>query len=67
MTFHDRRIDAARKVKAFRKRRLMKQGALTLNIWNTMPVIKLGTAADDWRAVGADMRRAMSQYADECG
>jgi hypothetical protein len=67
MTFHDKRLSAARKVKAFRRRRLLKEGAVTLNLWNTMPIIKLGTLSDDWKAVGADMRSALSQYADECG
>jgi hypothetical protein len=74
MTFHDRRLDAARKViaarrqiKHSRKRRLMKEGAFTLNLWSAMPAIEIGTIADDWKAVGEDMRRATSQYADECG
>jgi len=74
MTFHHRRIDATRKVKFFRgeickarRAHLIKDGALTINLWNTMPPTEVGTVADDWKAVGADMRQALSQYADECG
>ena len=67
MTFHHRRIGAVRKVKNLRSRRLLKEGALTVNLWNAMPTIVLGTVSDDWKAVGADMRQALSTYADECG
>lgn len=67
MTFHDKRLRADRKVQAFRRKRLMKEGALTLNLWNAMPVIAVGTAADDWRTVGVDLRNAINTYADECG
>jgi hypothetical protein len=67
MTFRDGHLSAARKVKAFRYRRLLKEGAFTLNFWNRMPSIRIGTLSDDWNAVGTDMRSALSQYADECG
>jgi hypothetical protein len=67
MTFHYGRIRATRKVKNLRYHRLIKEGAVTLNLWNAMPIIKLGTIADDWNAVGSDMKQAMSQYADDCG
>lgn len=67
MTFHHRRIGAVRKVKHLRDRQLLIQGAQTINLWNVMPTIKLGSVSDDWKAVGADMHRAMSTYADECG
>lgn len=67
MTFHVRGVGAARKVKNVRARRLLKQGALSVNLWNTMPAIKIGTIADDWKAVGADMRNALAAYADELG
>jgi hypothetical protein len=66
MTFHHTHIEAKRKVKGSRDRRLIRQGMLTLNVWSTMPIIKLGTVADDWNAVGKDMRDAVSQYAEEC-
>lgn len=67
MTFHHRRIGAVRKVKNLRNRRFLIQGAQTINLWNVMPSIALGSVADDWKAVGADMRHALSSYADECG
>lgn len=67
MTFHDRRLVATRNVKNFRKHRLYKQGAFTINLWATMPPMELGSPVDDWRAVGADMRKALSQYVEECG
>ncbi|MBU7579817.1 MAG: hypothetical protein KAF27_05020 [Porphyrobacter sp.] len=67
MTFHDRRLVATRNVKASRKRRLMKQGAYTINLWSAMPVIELGTATDDWNAVGADMRAALLDYSAKRG
>lgn len=67
MTFHQRRIAATRKVRKFRKNDLLKQGAATINLWSTMPEITTGTVADDWKAVGSDMRRALATYADECG
>lgn len=67
MTFHDKRMSAARKVGSSRRYRLMKEGAFTLNLWNAMPVFRFGSVEDDWKAVGDDMRRALAQYADERG
>lgn len=67
MTFHNRRLAATRNVKNFWRYRLLMQGAKTINLWNEMPQIELGSGADDWRAVGADMREALSQYAKEHG
>jgi hypothetical protein len=65
MTFHDRRIGAARNVKSFRKRRLITQGASTINLWNAMPKIEIGSPVDDWKAVGADLRKALAEYVEE--
>ena len=59
--------NVARKVKSFRRSRLLKEGALMINIWNAMPNIKFGGVSDDWKAVGLDVRKAMSAYADEHG
>lgn len=67
MTFHHTRMQAERKFKGSQDYRLIRQGVLTLNIWNTMPEIELGTVADDWLSVGKDMREAVSQYDEECG
>lgn len=67
MTLHYGRIKATRKVKNLRDRRFLKEGALTLNLWNAMPVIKLGSVADDWNSVGSDIKQAVALYADECG
>lgn len=67
MTFHDRRLIATRNVNVSRKRRLLTQGAYTINLWNAMPRIELGTASDDWNAVGADLRKSLVDYAAERG
>lgn len=67
MTFHDRRMSAARKVGNLRNLHLLKQGTWTINLWNTMPTIALGTVADDWKAVGGDIRYALTQFTDEHG
>ena len=67
MAFHARRLVATRNVKNFWRYRLLMQGANTINLWNAMPPIELGSVADDWSAVGADMREALSQYAKEHG
>ncbi|GAA4766435.1 hypothetical protein GCM10023219_09670 [Stakelama sediminis] len=68
MTFHDKRLMAAnRSVNRFRRRRLLQQGAGTINLWSAMPSIEMGDIADDWNAVGADLRRALTVYADERG
>ena len=68
MTFHDKRLIAMPRVQVRRRKRmLMKEGALTLNLWQSMPEIKIGQVADDWKAVGADIRQAISQYAEDCG
>ena len=67
MTFHATRSVATRNVKNFWRYRLLMQGATTINLWNGMPPIELGSVADDWSAVGADMRKALSQYAKEHG
>lgn len=60
-------MGATRNVKNFRRRQLLKQGASTLNLWSVMPLIELGSSIDDWNAVGADLRNAVSKYAEECG
>ncbi len=67
MTFHDRRLVATGNVKVSRKRRLMKQGARTINLWSAMPAIELGSATDDWNAVGDDMRKALLDYSVKRG
>jgi len=67
MTFHTRRFAATRNVKDVNTRLYLKEGALTLNLWNSMPKIEIGSVGDDWNAVGADLRKALSQYADENG
>lgn len=68
MTFHDRRLVATtRNVTKFRRRRLIEQGARSINLWSTMPPMEFGEVADDWRAVGADMRKAFAQYVEERG
>ena len=59
--------NVARKVKSFRQNRLLKDGALTINLWSTMPNIKFGAPSDDWKAVGLDVRKAMAAYSDEHG
>ena len=66
MTFHDKRLMAANQsVSKFRRHRLMQQGARTINLWSAMPVIEVGDIADDWSAVGADLRKALAVYDDE--
>lgn len=67
MKLHARRVGATRQVKSSRARRYLKQGALSVNLWSTMPAIELGTIADDWKAVGGDMRSAIAGYVGKLG
>ena len=67
MTFHDRRFKVARKVESLKSRNLLKSGALSINLWNSMPAISFGSEVDDWNAIGSDIRLAMKQFADERG
>lgn len=63
MSFHDRKLLAAQP----RKKRsggffsCLARGFNDLGFNPEPPQIKLGTVADDWRAVGNDLRAAMGQ------
>lgn len=40
----------------------MRRGIESITLFPTSPNIRLGSMADDWRAVGADIRVAMQNF-----
>ncbi len=66
MTFHDTRLQGAvRGVTNRRRCKVMLKGAARINIWQTLGSPKAGSVADDWKAVGKDLKAAMTVAAKE--
>lgn len=57
MTFHDKRFGANRAKR--NSYRIMLDGAQTITLWPTIRKPRIGSVADDWKAVGDDIRKAM--------
>lgn len=65
MTYHDRRLSLSRILgRCRRESRIsgMLRGVDEITIFPSIPAIELGSQADDWRAVGADIREAMRKF-----
>lgn len=65
--FHDMRVHG-KKADPKRQHRwqIMFRGARKINLWQHLPEPQLGSVADDWKATGDDLRRAMNQIAATC-
>lgn len=61
--FHDKLMHGAATERKRQRRKLMLSGARKINLWQHLPKPVLGTTDDDWKAVGDDLRRAMTQQA----
>lgn len=64
MSFHDRKLVAASARRAKKPKTLfqmMLRGVADITLDPVKPKIKLGSNADDWKAVGDDLRYAMRQ------
>lgn len=67
MTYHDKRfLGAIRGARGSKTRKLLLEGAGTITLWPRIDRPRLGTTADDWEAVGDDIRNAMSDLS-HCG
>ena len=65
MTYHDRRLNLSRIIGNNRRKSLisgMLRGVDDIAIFPSIPAIELGSQADDWRAVGGDIREAMRKF-----
>lgn len=62
MSHHDPKlITAARNVRRRKSLfQMMLKGSKDITLSPTIPNIKLGTVADDWRSVGRDLKTAMN-------
>jgi len=65
MTFHDKRLQGSRAKRgspAHTYKKLI-EGAYTITLWPTLRMPTIGDVSDDWRSVGADLRKAMREEA----
>ena len=64
MSYHDRQLKPRTHALSKRRHRYVRaflRGVNDLTLTPTMPIITLGSVGDDWRAVGDDMRGAITQ------
>lgn len=64
MSYHDRKLISATKAQAGASARVWKsalRGINEITCTPSVPRIRFGTIADDWNAVGGDMRKSMKQ------
>jgi hypothetical protein len=64
--FHDKRIHGSKADPKRVRRQLMLRGVGKISLWQHLPKPELGSAADDWKATGDDLRSAMSEFATPC-
>lgn len=65
MTYHDRRLSVPGAASAKPERSRLSgafRGINDMSLFPSLPDIKLGSVADDWRAVGGDIRKAMKKF-----
>lgn len=64
MSYHDRKLISATKAQTGVSARVWKsalRGINEITFTPSVPRIRFGTIADDWNAVGGDMRKSMKQ------
>ena len=66
MSLHDKRLHGKSVDRKRQRRTFMLQGAKKISLFQNLPKLQLGTVADDWIAVGDDLRTAMTQSAAAC-
>lgn len=70
MSYHDKRLAVTGHKGSERVKRnaggFVIRGALTVNLFQTMPRIPGGSVAGDWKKVGGDIRTAMRKVRAEC-
>jgi hypothetical protein len=62
--FHDKRIHGKPAAAAPKRqgRQFMFRGVRRINIWQHLPAPELGSAPDDWKVTGEDLRGAMGRF-----
>jgi len=65
MTYHDRSLLEGQRAKLKKRAKLrydILQGSFSLTLFPKSPRFQSGSIEDDWKAVGADIRKAMKQH-----
>ncbi|WP_156358366.1 hypothetical protein [Sphingobium sp. Leaf26] len=65
MTYHDRSLLEGQRAKLKKRAKLrhdILQGSFSFTLFPKSPRFQSGSIEGDWKAVGADFRKAMKQY-----